>query len=159
MNNKAEELRKKIAEALKTGQYVKVAKLQKQLKLEMSKKEFVPLNTILPKMDQKQTEEALMKMHKMFVTADLLYGFAMDFENCIQRYDPSMETFVVKRVKEIAKLSRDITRNVDAFNCPELSETFGNMSDEAGMVLENVIYKYRQRDLKKKLEREKTEQS
>ena len=89
----------------------------------------------------------------------MLYGFAMDFESCIRRYDPSMETFVVKRIKEIQKIIRELTRNVDAFNCEELSETFGNMSDEAGMVLENVIYKYRQRDLKKKLEREKTEQS
>lgn len=157
--NRLQELQKKLNEAIMRQQYTKVAKIQKQIQIEKQRKERVALNTILPHMDQKQTEEALMKMHKMFVTADLLYGFAMDFESCIRRYDPSMETFVVKRIKEIQKISREITRNVDAFNCEELSETFGNMSDEAGMVLENVIYKYRQRDLKKKLEREKTEQS
>ena len=65
--NKIETLRKKMNEALMAGQYVKVAKIQKQIKTEMSRKENVALNTILPQMDQKQTEEALMKMHKMFV--------------------------------------------------------------------------------------------
>ena len=40
MNNRIEDLRKKIADALKNGQYSKVIKYQKQLQCEMSKKEF-----------------------------------------------------------------------------------------------------------------------
>ena len=57
-----------------------------------------------------------------------------------------METHVFRKVKEIAEISRSITRNVDSFNCKELSDSFGNMCDEVSMVLENIIYKYRQRD-------------
>lgn len=146
MNNRLIELQKKLKNAVMNQQYTKVAKIQKQINLEISRKEHVPLSTILPQMTSEQTEDALCKMHKVFVTADLLYGFALDFESTVQKFDPSMETHVFRRVKEIATISRDITRNVDDFKCKELSENFGDMCDEVSMVLENIIYKYRQRD-------------
>lgn len=154
MNNRLIELQNKMKDAVMNQQYTKVAKLQKQINLEISRKEHVPLSTILPQMTSEQTEEALRKMHKVFITADLLYGFALDFENTVKKYDPSMETHVFRKVKEIAVISRSITRNVDDFKCKELSENFGDMCDEVSMVLENIIYKYRQRE-KKRIENEK----
>lgn len=150
MNNRLQTLRQKLNDAIKNQQYTKACKIQQQIGIEMRRKEHVPLSTILPGMTQQQTEEALCKMHKLFITADLLYGFAIDFENNIRKYDPSMETHVVRKVKEIASIAREITKNVDDFHCDEMSENFGNMCDEAGLVLENIIYKYRQRDLNRK---------
>lgn len=152
MNDRLTELRKKLSAAIMAQQYTKVAKLQKQIKTEMSRKENVPLSTLLPGMSERQTEEALTKMHKLFITADLLYGYALEFETTIRKYDPSMETHVFRKVKEIAEISRSITRNVDDFHCEELSENFGNMCDECSVVLENIIYKYRQREKNKRKE-------
>lgn len=148
MNNKLTELQKKLNQAILAQQFTKVAKIQKQIQIEMSRREFVPLKNLLPDMTPEETEESLMKMHKVFVMADMLYGFALDFEKSVQKYDPTMQLLIVNKVRQIGKLSRDITKNVDDFHCEQLSENFGNMCDECGLVIENVIYKYRQRDKK-----------
>lgn len=50
MNNRLVELQKKLRDALLSGQYTKAAKLQKQIQIEKSRKELVPLNTLLPEM-------------------------------------------------------------------------------------------------------------
>ena len=105
-------------------------------------------------MTPEQTEEALMKMHKVFVMADMLYGFALDFESTIQKYDPSMTLLVTNKVRQIKKISSEITQNVDALGCDRLSEQFGDMCDECSLVVQNIIYKYRQRE-KKLIENEK----
>ena len=109
MNNRLVELQKKLRDALLSGQYTKVAKLQKQIQIEKSRKELVPLNTLLPEMTPEQTEEALMKMHKVFVMADMLYGFALDFESTIQKYDPSMTLLVTNKVRQIKQVSSEIS--------------------------------------------------
>ena len=154
INNRLTQLQKKLKDALLSGQYTKVAKIQKQISLEKSRKELVPLNTLLPEMTTEQTEEALMKMHKVFVMADMLYGFALDFESTIQKYDPSMTLLVTNKVRQIKKISSEITQNVDALGCDRLSEQFGDMCDECSLVVQNIIYKYRQRE-KKLIENEK----
>lgn len=154
INNRLTQLQKKLKDALLSGQYTKAAKIQKQISLEKSRKELVPLNTLLPEMTPEQTEEALMKMHKVFVMADMLYGFALDFESTNQKYDPSMTLLVTNKVRQIKKISSEITQNVDALGCDRLSEQFGDMCDECSLVVQNIIYKYRQRE-KKLIENEK----
>ena len=153
-NNRLTQLQKKLKDALLSGQYTKAAKIQKQISLEKSRKELVPLNTLLPEMTTEQTEEALLKMHKDFVMADMLYGFALDFESTIQKYDPNMTLLVTNKVRQIKKISSEITQNVDALGCDRLSEQFGDMCDECSLVVQNIIYKYRQRE-KKLIENEK----
>lgn len=148
MNNKLTELQKKLNQAILAQQFTKVAKIQKQIQIEKSRRELVPLKNLLPDMTPEETEESLMKMHKVFVMADMLYGFALDFEKTVQKYDPTMQLLIVNKVRQIGKLSRDITKNVDDFHCDHLSENFGNMCDECGLVIENIIYKYRQREKK-----------
>ena len=154
MNNKLTQLQKKLNEAIMAQQYTKVVKLQKQIKTEMSRRELVPLQSLLPQMTPEQTEEALIKMHKVFVLADMLYGFAVDFESTIQKYDPSMTLLVTNKVREIKKVSSEITKNVGDLHCDRLSESFGDMCDECSYVIENIIYKYRQRE-KNMIENEK----
>ena len=148
MNNRLVELQKKLNQAILAQQFTKVAKIQKQIQIEKSRRELVPLKNLLPGMTPEETEDSLMKMHKVFVMADMLYGFAIEFEQTVQKYDPTMQLLIVNKVREIGKLSRDITKNVDDFHCQHLSENFGNMCDECGLVIENIIYKYRQREKK-----------
>lgn len=148
MKNKLTELQKKLNQAILAQQFTKVAKIQKQIQIEKSRRELVPLKNLLPGMTPEETEESLMKMHKVFVMADMLYGFSIDFEQTVQKYDPTMQLLIVNKVRQIGKLSRDITKNVDDFHCEHLSENFGNMCDECGLVIENIIYKYRQREKK-----------
>ena len=148
MNNRLVELQKKLRDALLRGQYTKAAKLQKQIQIEKSRRELVPLKNLLPGMTPEETEESLMKMHKVFVMADMLYGFALDFEKTVQKYDPTMQLLIVNKVRQIEKLSRDITKNGDDFHCEHFSEQFGDMCDECSLVVQNIIYKYRQREKK-----------
>lgn len=144
MNNRLEELNMKFREALMRQEFTKANKIQNKIRIELQKKEYTPLNNLLPLMSEKEKEKALTLMHKVFMTADLLYGYALDFESYLNRFDPSLEVAIVKKVKEIANVSRDITRNVDQYKDEKLSEDFGRMCDEASLVLENIIYKYRQ---------------
>lgn len=146
MNNKIITLQEKLKVALRNQKYTEVVKLQNQLKQELNRKENVPLSTILPQMTPKEVEDALCKMHKVFIIADILYGFAMEFEETIQKFDPSMEMHVVKKIRDISSISRGITKEVDRLGCNRLSETFGDMCDEVSLLIENVIYKYRQRE-------------
>ena len=87
MNNKIITLQEKLKVALRNQKYTEVVKLQNQLKQELNRKENVPLSTILPQMTPKEVEDALCKMHKVFIIADILYGFAMEFEETIQKFD------------------------------------------------------------------------
>lgn len=156
MSNRLQDLQKKLSEAILKQQYTRIAKLQQQIKTELSRKENVPLKSLLPKMTPSQIEESLTKMHKVFITADMLYGFALDFESAVRKFDPSMDVHIVRKVKQIGEMCRDITRNVDDFNCKALSDNFGDMCDEAGIVLENIIYKYRQREKKQLMNEQKS---
>lgn len=153
--NKLQQLRAEMKEALMQRRYTRVANLQQKIKAELQRREQVPLSIILPEMTEEQMESQLMKMHKVFVVTDMLYGYALEFEEDLKKFDPSMELLVVRQVKEIVKISREITKNVDAFHCKHLSENFGNMCDECSLVLENIIYRYRQREKKEIEERKK----
>ena len=158
MSNRLQDLQKKLSEAILNRQYTKVAKLQNQIKAELHRKENVPLKKLLPEMTPQQIEESLTKMHKVFITADMLYGFALDFESAVRKFDPSMDIHIVRTVKQIGEMCRSITRHVDDFNCQTLSGNFGDMCDEVSMVLENIIYKYRQREKTQLMNQQKTAQ-
>ena len=67
-------------------QFTKVAKIQKQIQIEKSRRELVSLNTLLPEMTPEQTEEALMKMHKLCLLVGGRISVLLEYSDSGKRY-------------------------------------------------------------------------
>ena len=154
MNRKIEKLQSDLLAATSKRDYAKVTKIQKKLKpllaaMNEPVEERVTLATVLESATPKQKDEALGKMHRVFILSDLLYGAVVDFEDYLSYMDSTIVIEVTQEAKEAIKLLHGITKNVDAFNNKEMSENFGDACDEALMILDNVISKRFQKTINK----------
>ena len=80
--------------------------------------------------------------------ADLLQSAAVDLQEIIHRADPSARLLLMEDVKQIARLSNNIVRNVDAFH-DEFSATFGDLADLVALNVRNIIYTERAKEKRK----------
>lgn len=81
--------------------------------------------------------------------ADLLQSAAVDLQEIIHRADPSARLLLMEDVKQIARLSNNIVRNVDAFHDDEFSATFGDLADLVALNVRNIIYTQRAKEKRK----------
>ena len=81
--------------------------------------------------------------------ADLLQSAAVDLQEIIHRADPSARLLLMEDVKQIARLSNNIVRNVDAFHDDEFSATFGDLADLVVLNVRNIIYTERAKEKRK----------
>lgn len=81
--------------------------------------------------------------------ADLLQSAAVDLQEIIHRADPSARLLLMEDVKQIASLSNNIVRNVDAFHDDEFSATFGDLADLVALNVRNIIYTERAKEKRK----------
>ena len=81
--------------------------------------------------------------------ADLLQSAAVDLQEIIHRADPSARLLLMEDVKQIARLSNNIVRNVDAFHDDEFSATFGDLADLVALNVRNIIYTERAKKKRK----------
>ncbi len=81
--------------------------------------------------------------------ADLLQSAAVDLQEIIHRADPSARLLLMEDVKQIARLSNNIVRNVDAFHDDEFSATFGDLADLVALNVRNIIYTERAKEKRK----------
>lgn len=80
---------------------------------------------------------------------DLLQSAAVDLQEIIHRADPSARLLLMEDVKQIARLSNNIVRNVDAFHDDEFSATFGDLADLVALNVRNIIYTERAKEKRK----------
>lgn len=66
-----------------------------------------------------------------------LQSAAVDLQEIIHRADPSARLLLMEDVKQIARLSNNIVRNVDAFHDDEFSATFGDLADLVALNVRN----------------------
>ena len=79
-------------------------------------------------------------MHKLFIYSDLLEGAALEFQSELE--SNGIDAQVVFQVKRVLKELRSIVRIPDEEKNASLSDNFGGMCDEAGLVVSNIINKY-----------------
>lgn len=81
--------------------------------------------------------------------ADLLQGAAVDLQEIIHKADPGAELVLHRDVKQIARLSNSIVRNVDSLGDQEFSESFGDLADLVALTVKNIIYAERAKEKRK----------
>lgn len=97
--------------------------------------------------EEKQKATDLCTVTMLF--ADLLQGAAVDLQEIIHRADPSARLLLMEDVKQIARLSNNIVRNVDAFHDDEFSASFGDLADLVSLNVKNIIYAERAKEKRK----------
>ena len=81
--------------------------------------------------------------------ADLLQSAAVDLQEIIHRADPSARLLLMEDVKQKARLSNTIVRNVDAFHADEFSSTYGYLADLVSLIVLYIIYTERAKEKRK----------
>lgn len=152
VNNKLLKLQDALLVATSRRDYVKVRKIQSKIKSIMSIKEteHVTLVTVLESATEEQRKEALLKMHRVFILSDILYGAALEFEDYMSFLDDSIrEIEATEAAKQAIKILHGITKNVDNLNSQAMSEGFGEMCDEVSLMIDNVVNRKIQKVIKK----------
>lgn len=140
--NQLIKLQEQLRQAVLARNYIKINKLQSQIKAEQSRQERISLATMLPEISEEDKKKSLHLMHQVFIFADLLYGAALDFESHLRKQDKSIVIDICEQAKKAAKACRNITREVDNMNSKEMSEDYGNMCDNIQMMVMNEVYKH-----------------
>lgn len=83
--------------------------------------------------------------------ADLMQSAAVDLQEIIHRADPSARLLLMDDVRQIARLSNNIVRNVDSFHDDEFSASFGDLADLVALSVQNIIYAERAKEKRKTL--------
>lgn len=141
------ELRKKLSEAIRDNQYLKVIKLQKEITLLEKKlsEECVTVKEVIEELTPREKDKIIILMNKVFVLADLLHGYSNDFEAAIRRISPNLINIpVCEEARRASKMCLDITKSIDRKD-ERFLENFQNMCDEIDLVACNIINKYQQR--------------
>ena len=147
--NQLIKLQEQLRQAVLARNYIKINKLQSQIKAEKSRQERISLSVMLPEISEEDKKKSLHLMHQVFIFADLLYGAALDFESHLRKLDKSITIDICEQAKKAAKVCREITRNVDLMGNEEMSEDFGIMCDTIKMMAMNEIFKRETKIFKK----------
>lgn len=81
--------------------------------------------------------------------ADLLQSAAVDLQEIIHRADPSARLLLMEDVKQIARLSNNIVRNVDAFHDDEVGQIAEGGGELVALNVRNIIYTERAKEKRK----------
>lgn len=133
------DLQKKILQASKKGDYIKIINYQRELEALMQEVESMSLGSVVHDMSVDDHYQAVCLMVRMFIFADMLYGAAVDFKDFLKKYEIT-DVPIASLAADTAKNCHNITREIDALNDDELSERFGDICDECNMMVMNKVY-------------------
>lgn len=126
--------------------------LQRELNRIQIEVERTSLASVALEMSVDDHYDAICRMVRMFVFADMLYGSAVDFKEFLKKYRIT-DIPLATMAEETARKCRSMTREIDNFNDSGLSEQFGNLCDECSMMVMNKIYAYEAR-LKERIKKQ-----
>ena len=138
-----ETLRRQYDRHIRTGNHVKALQTMQQiarLSTLHETTEQVAVRDLYAALSPADKEKATDLCTEIMLFADLLQGAAVDLQEIVHRADPAADLLLHQEVKQIARLSNSIVRNVDALHDEEFSYTFGDMADRASLTLDNLIY-------------------
>lgn len=133
------DLQDRILKANRRGDFVRAVKYQKELTAMLQEVERMSLASVARDMSVDDHYEAICRMVRMFVFADMLYGAAVDFKAFLEKYH-IVDVPIASLAEETARKCRNITREIDNFHDESLSDQFGELCDECNMMVMNKIY-------------------
>lgn len=125
----------------RNGDYAKAAKTMAQLEKLRHTPQRVALKSLLPSMTEQDKREALRAMHRVFILADMLDGFAIDFQEVLRKFDPTITVNISQQASTAAKQLQQIVKELDLVGSPEMSQEFGDMCDRIKLNINNEIFK------------------
>lgn len=145
-------LRLKLAEAIKKRDYLKASKFQNDINNLLSQGEVITLSSMINNKTEEERDKVIVTMNKVFAFADLLQGYALDFQSLVQKMDNRVQSVdICRKAKEAARICLSITKEVSQYKDEKFNETFQNMCDEIDMVTSNIIYKHYQKSKNKEV--------
>ena len=145
-----EKLQLKFTQFTRKGDYINAMKISKRIEAEKASREQCTLKSLTDTMSAEDKYKTVTAMHRLIFTADILYGYAVDFQSVMKELQGNIDVAIVMKAMEAVKLLRSITRNVDIACDKEAQEDFGATCDELGVVIEKFMAK-RDKQLKKNL--------
>ena len=149
-----ETLRQKYDRYISAGNHVKALQTMQEiarLSQERETTERVAVRNLYNTLSDEERQRATDLCSEIMLFADLLQGAAVDLQEIIHKADPGAELVLHRDVKQIARLSNSIVRNVDSLGDQEFSESFGDLADLVALNVKNIIYAERAKDKRKKI--------
>lgn len=147
-----ETLRRKYDCFVRSGNHVKALKVMQEigrLSALSETEQQVAVRDLFGSFTPEEKQKATDLCTGVMLYADLLQSAAVDLQEIIHRADPSARLLLMGDVKQIARLSNNIVRNVDAFHDDEFSATFGDLADLVALNVRNIIYTQRAKEKRK----------
>ena len=142
------ELRSKLCEAVKKNEYLKILKLQKEI-VELEQilgQEEITVKELIKELPQSEKDKIVVLMNKVFAMADLLHGYANDFQSVMSKLEPNIiDVPVCKTARSASKMCLQITKEVSKHKDIKFVEDFQDMCDEIDLVASNIINRQYQR--------------
>ena len=136
----------------RSGNHVKALKVMQEigrLSALSETEQQVAVRDLFDSLTPEEKQKATDLCTGVMLYADLLQSAAVDLQEIIHRADPSARLLLMGDVKQIARLSNNIVRNVDAFHDDEFSATFGDLADLVALNVRNIIYTQRAKEKRK----------
>lgn len=147
-----ETLRRKYDCFVRSGNHVKALKVMQEitrLSALSETEQQVAVRDLFGSFTPEEKQKATDLCTGVMLYADLLQSAAVDLQEIIHRAGPSARLLLMEDVKQIARLSNNIVRNVDAFHDDEFSATFGDLADLVALNVRNIIYTERAKEKRK----------
>ena len=147
-----ETLRRKYDCFVRSGNHVKALQVMQEigrLSALSETEQQVAVRDLFGSLTPEEKQKATDLCTGVMLYADLLQSAAVDLQEIIHRADPSARLLLMEDVKQIARLSNNIVRNVDAFHDDEFSATFGDLADLVALNVRNIIYTERAKEKRK----------
>lgn len=148
-----ETLRRQYDRHIRTGNHVKALQTMQQiarLSALQETTEQVAVRDLYATLSPADKEKATDLCTEIMLFADLLQGAAVDLQEIVHRADPAADLILHQEVKQIARLSGSIVRNVDALGDASFSSSFGDLADLVSLNVHNIIYAERARARREK---------
>lgn len=147
-----ETLRRKYDCFVRSGNHVKALQVMQEigrLSALSETEQQVAVRDLFGSLTTEEKQKATDLCTGVMLYADLLQSAAVDLQEIIHRADPSARLLLMQDVRQIARLSNNIVRNVDAFHDDEFSATFGDLADLVALNVRNIIYTQRAKEKRK----------
>lgn len=145
-------LRDKYDRYIRSGNHVKALQVMQEigrLSALSETEQQVAVRDLFGSLTTEEKQKATDLCTGVMLYADLLQSAAVDLQEIIHRADPSARLLLMEDVKQIARLSNNIVRNVDAFHDDEFSDSFGELADLVALGVRNIIYAERAKEKRK----------
>lgn len=146
---KTNQLQKGILDAMRKGNFAKVANLQAQLNAlqwERTSLQQAAIESLTPE----EHMEAIRTMNRLFVLGDMIEDAATDLSAFMRK--AGVENIdICEWAGTIKRTSAKFSKMVDSFNDEQFSESYGDLCDSVKLAIENAFFKH-EAEIKKRIE-------